>query len=114
MKARGFFIVLLMIIVCSMVFAGGAKEEEQVVIKYFQYKPEIVDQLDKMIQLFEEQNPNITVEIETVGKDYTTVFKTKVASNDIPDVYAVQGLTNMKIFVDTGILEDITNEPFMQ
>jgi len=113
MKARGFFIVLLMIIICSMVFATGAKEEKQVVIKYYQYKPEIVDQLDKLIQIFEDQNPNITVEIETVGKDYATVLKTKIASNDVPDIYAVQGLSNMRNFVDSGILEDITDESFM-
>jgi raffinose/stachyose/melibiose transport system substrate-binding protein len=113
MKAKGIFIVLIMIFVCSMVFGGGGQEEEQIVLKYYQYKPEIVDQLDKLIQIFEEQNPNITVEIETVGKDYTTVLKTKIASNDVPDIYAVQGLANMQSFVDAGILEDITGESFM-
>ena len=113
MKAKGIFIVLLMVIVCSMVFFSCAKKEEQIVLKYYQYKPEIVDQLDKLIQIFEEQNPNITVEIETVGKDYATVLKTKIASNDVPDIYAVQGLANMRSFVDAGILEDITGESFM-
>ena len=118
MKAKGFLIVFLMIFVYSAVFGGGTQDggspkEEQVVIKYYQYKPEIVDQLDKLIEIFEAKNPNITVEIDTVGKDYATVLKTKIAAGDVPDIYAVQGLSNMRDFVDSGILEDITGESFM-
>lgn len=113
MKTKVFAIALLLIFSSSIIFAVGVQDEEQIVLKYYQYKPEIVDQLDQLIQIFEEQNPNISVEIETVGKDYATVLKTKIASNDIPDIYAVQGLSNMRNFVDTGILEDITNESFL-
>ena len=110
MKFKGILIILLICVFCTSVFAAG----EKVVLNYYQYKPEIVDQLDKLAKLFNEQNPDITVEIESVGKDYITVLKTKIASDDIPDIYAVQGLANMKSYVDAGILEDLTNEPFMK
>jgi raffinose/stachyose/melibiose transport system substrate-binding protein len=68
----------------------------------------------KGTELFHEQNPDITVEVESVGKDYITILKTKIASDDIPDIYAVQGLANMQSYVDAGILEDLTNEPFIK
>ncbi|MBU4228621.1 extracellular solute-binding protein, partial [bacterium] len=110
MKFKGILIILLICVFCTSAFAAG----EKVVLKYYQYKPEIVDQLDKLAKLFNEQNPDITVEIESVGKDYITVLKTKIASGDIPDIYAVQGLAPMISYVDAGILEDITNEPFMK
>jgi raffinose/stachyose/melibiose transport system substrate-binding protein len=116
MKIRVIMIVLLIFVVCTAAFAAGAQEakEEKVVLKYYQYKPEIVDQLDKLTGIFHEQNPNISLEIESVGKDYITVLKTKIASDDIPDIYAVQGAANMKSYVDTGILAEITNESFMK
>ncbi len=115
-KIKGILILLFILVFCTTIFAAGKQEakEDKVVLKYYQYKPEIVDQLDKLANIFHEQNPNITLEIESVGKDYLTVLKTKIASDDIPDIYAVQGAIYMRTYVDEGILEDLTNEPFMK
>lgn len=110
MKFKGILIILLICVFCTSAFAAG----EKVVLKYYQYKPEIVDQLDKLVKLFSEQNPDITIEVESIGSDYITVLKTKIASDDIPDIYAVQGLAPMMSYVDAGILEDLTDEPFMK
>ena len=109
-KFKGILIILLVFVFCTSAFATG----EKVVLTYFHYKSEIVDQLDKLAKLFHEQNPNITVEIEKVS-DYITVLKTKIASDDIPDIYAIEAGSGVKsYYVDAGILEDLTNEPFMK
>jgi len=109
-KFKGILIILLVFVFCTSAFATG----EKVVLTYFHYKSEIVDQLDKLAKLFHEQNPNITVEIEKVS-DYMTVLKTKIASDNIPDIYAIEAGSGVKsYYVDAGILEDLTNEPFIK
>ncbi|MCD6120690.1 MAG: extracellular solute-binding protein [Spirochaetales bacterium] len=114
-KVKSILVILLLVVFSASIFGAGKQEakKEKIVLKYYQYKPEIVDPLDKLVGIFHDQNPNITVNIETVGKDYLTVLKTKIASNDIPDIYAVQGAANMKSYVNEGILADLTNESFM-
>jgi len=111
MKFKGILIILLIFVFCIPAFAAG----EKVVITYFQYKMEIVDQLDKLAKLFHDQNPDITVEIETAGKDFRTILKTKIASNNMPDIYNMKEAGYMlKSFVDSGIALDLTDEPFIK
>jgi len=111
MKFKGILIILLIFVFCTSAFAAG----EKVVLTFFQYKPEILDQLDKLAELFHEQNPNITVEVESAGTDYDTVLKVKKASGGLPDIFAgVKGADFMKPYINDGILVDLTNEPFMK
>lgn len=108
-KIKVILIILLISVFCTSAFAV----EEKVVLSFLHYKQEIADQLDKLAKLFNEQYPDITINIARVP-DYMTVLKAKIASGDAPDIYAIQSVVHMKNLVDLGLMEDLTNEPFMK
>lgn len=45
----------------------------------------------KVIDKFMEQNPGVSVEYTTYGKDYENLMKAKMAANDLPDMFATHG-----------------------
>lgn len=55
---------------------GSAAEAEPVTLEIYQFKVEIVDQLDALIEDFEAEYPHIDVVIDTVGggQDYGGAF----------------------------------------
>ncbi len=47
--------------------------------------------IQAVIDAFMEENPGVTVEYTTYGKDYENLMKAKMAANDLPDVFATHG-----------------------
>lgn len=91
-------IVLALIMVLALFTACGAAADEpentgdgdQITLKLFHRyaTDEQVAFMDKVIALFEEENPNINVEVSTSGRDeYRDKLKVVLGSNDIPDVF---------------------------
>jgi raffinose/stachyose/melibiose transport system substrate-binding protein len=49
------------------------------------------DTIQAIIDGFTKENPNIQVDFSTQGKDYEQLMKAKMASNDLPDLFATHG-----------------------
>ncbi|MBO9610378.1 MAG: extracellular solute-binding protein [Paenibacillaceae bacterium] len=49
------------------------------------------DTIQAIISSFTKENPTITVDFSTQGKDYEQLMKAKMASNDLPDLFATHG-----------------------
>lgn len=47
--------------------------------------------LQEIAEDFESQNPNVTVDFSAPGSDYENIMKVKMASNQMPDVFATHG-----------------------
>lgn len=63
--------------------------------------------LEKMRIAFEEQNPNIKVDIETIGfGEYFTQMQTRVAGRTAPDAYELN-YENFVAYAKLGVLEDL-------
>lgn len=91
--------------------ASGATDKGKTVeIHFFQYKPEARGTFDKLIKKFEETNPNIKI-IQDNPPDPLTVLKTKVASNEVPDIIATGAGKEFAQFSKGGILTDLTAAP---
>lgn len=91
------------------------KKEEKVTISFMHFKSDITDGVQKIVDQFEKQNPNIKVEVQPVKyDDYYTLLKTKVASGDVIDVFSLNSGSQTKLLVDGGYLQDLTGQPFMQ
>ncbi|MGD1822812.1 MAG: ABC transporter substrate-binding protein [Pleomorphochaeta sp.] len=84
------FVVLLF---SSIVFAQGTTEKDDtIILKMEQYSATNSNDsgpaLDKMIAEFEKQNPNIKVELQTIGyNDYFTQLQSKVVGGNAADVF---------------------------
>jgi raffinose/stachyose/melibiose transport system substrate-binding protein len=92
------------------VVASSSPSGEKVELQFFQYKPEAHDTFEALIKKFEAANPNIKI-VQDNPPDASTVIKTKVAANEIPDIIAIGGDNIYASLAQSGVLSDITGSP---
>ncbi|WP_163101965.1 ABC transporter substrate-binding protein [Peribacillus alkalitolerans] len=87
-------------------------EDEVVTLNLFQFKVEIAEPLQKMLDEFEAEHPNIKVKLETVGggADYGAALKAKFASGEKPDIFNNGGFKELELWKEH--LADLSNEPW--
>ncbi|RBW69111.1 ABC transporter substrate-binding protein [Bacillus taeanensis] len=85
-----------------------------VTLDMFQFKVEIADQMQAMIDEFEKEHPNIQVNLETVGggADYGAALKSKVASGETPDIFNNGGFKELELWKEH--LADLSDEPWAE
>ncbi|MBN4059516.1 sugar ABC transporter substrate-binding protein [Acidimicrobium ferrooxidans] len=84
-------------------------DAEPVSIRYltFSAAPDYLDELDAMIAGFEADNPDVTVEVETLPfDDYFSVLRTQIAGDDAPDAFELN-YENFVSFAAAGTLADV-------
>lgn len=87
--------------------------EEVVTLNLFQFKVEIADQLQEMINEFETEHENIKIKLETVGggADYGAALRSKFASGSTPDIFNNGGFKELELWKEH--LADLSNEPWV-
>lgn len=65
--------------------------DEDVTIRWMQFQVEYTNQVKQMAKAYQEEHPNVTIEVEVIGDDYYDVLKTKASSGDMPDVFMTAG-----------------------
>ena len=111
-----FTIMLALLLVTSMVFAAGARDSAKdgiVRLRMEQFSGSEASPsgqaLKQMIALFEQANPNIKVDLQTIGyDDYFTQLQSKVVGANAADVFELN-YENFITYASEGALEDITN-----
>lgn len=104
------FVVLFL--ACLMVFSLGAwqnQPEKDVTITFTNFSASggNEENLQKMYEIFHAKNPNITVEIETIGfNDYFTQMQTRVAGGTAPDSFELN-IENFAAYASKGVLKEI-------
>ncbi|MFZ3591323.1 ABC transporter substrate-binding protein [Bacillus sp. DJP31] len=91
---------------------GSGSSDEEVTLNFFQFKVEIAEPLQAMIDEFEKENPNIKVKLETVGggADYGAALKAKFASGEEPDLFNNGGFKELELWKEK--LADLSEEPW--
>ncbi|MFC7321786.1 ABC transporter substrate-binding protein [Halobacillus campisalis] len=71
--------------------SGGS--EDQVTVDIFQFKVEFKDQFEELTEMYEEENPDVNINVKTVGggNDYGQALKTSFSSGEEPDIFNVGG-----------------------
>jgi raffinose/stachyose/melibiose transport system substrate-binding protein len=94
--------------------AGTAAGGKQVTIKMFQFKVEIADQLTKLVAEYQKLNPNVKIQIDTVGggADYGAALLAKFNSGDKPDIFNNGGFSDLDKWVEN--LEDLSDQPWVK
>lgn len=86
--------------------AAGAQQEtagaggEKVVLTVFDAHAYGLDEYAEMAAKFEEEHPGVTIEVQHAANDSATLLQSRVNSNDIPDVFAVESGTNAKKYYE--------------
>lgn len=87
---------------------------ETVTLEFFQMKDEGTDYYAELIAAFEEQYPNIKIEYTNVP-DAETVIMTRMASNQVPDVFTHYALDpTFREQIKAGYVMDLTGEPMLE
>ncbi|WP_101843291.1 ABC transporter substrate-binding protein [Halobacillus sp. Marseille-P3879] len=85
---------------CS--FSSGSSESsddgssgDQVTVDIFQQKVEFKDQFEELAEIYEDENPDVNINIQTVGggNDYEGALKSNFSSGDEPDIFNADGPT---------------------
>lgn len=101
-KLISFVVIALFVAGC----ASTPKEEEKVTVKFLNYSSNggQEETLAKMVEAFNVANPNITIEVETLGyADYFTQLATRVAGGTAPDVFELN-IENFRAYADKGAI----------
>ena len=66
--------------------------------------------INQRIEQFMSDNPNIIVEHEAIGDEasYNNMFKTSVATGDMPDIYVNYGGASLQEYVESGLFYDLS------
>lgn len=93
---------------------GAGEQQEDVTIDIYQVKVEIVPALEKVIDIYEAENPHVKINLETVGGggDYDGTLMVKMNSSDQPDIVTLGGPQAIKDWEDS--LVDLSDEPWVE
>lgn len=86
--------------------------EDNVTIRWFQGLVEYSEQINKLADAYEDEHPNVTIEVEVIGDDYTDLLKAKAASGDMPDIFMTGGFNEIKSYQE--YIADISDQPFVE
>lgn len=85
--------------------------DEDVTIRWMQFQVEYTNQVKQMAKAYQEEHPNVTIEVEVIGDDYYDVLKTKASSGDMPDVFMTAGYNEIVTYKD--YVTDLSDQPFV-
>lgn len=97
--------------------AGG--EAKNVTLKMFIAQPRLKEHYDKYIADFvakekADKNIDVTVQLEMPTADNAAqILKTRLASNDAPDIFAIHAINEIPSYYKAGYLEDLSDQPFV-
>ncbi|MFW6288187.1 MAG: ABC transporter substrate-binding protein [Spirochaetota bacterium] len=101
---------LLLFAAVAPVFAEGAVEEEQATIDLFiSGKSVWGEPILTVIDRFNEEYPNINVEVEVVGGgvDYSPVLASRARTNSLPDIFMISGSGDYVLYRE--FLDDLSD-----
>lgn len=108
MKKRSSLMLIIVLLFASVLAAcgnsgsgGGTASKggkDTVTVDVFQFKVEFKQQFEETAQKYMDENPNVKINIETVGggNDYGQALKAKIASKDEPDIFNIGGPEDLK------------------
>lgn len=91
--------------------ADTASAGEEVTIRWMQFQVEYTNQVKQMAKAYEEEHPNVKIEVEVIGDDYYDVLKTKASSGDMPDVFMTAGYNEIVTYKD--YVTDLSDQAFV-
>lgn len=100
----GLFFILTVFLLIGAACSSGSEgtNSDQVELSIFNIKVETKDQLEGMIAKYEEENPDVKINLTTVGggQDATSALQAKFSSNDEPNIFLLGGLSDAAKYQD--------------
>lgn len=90
------------------------KELEDTSFTFFQFSVEIHDNLQTLIDAYNEVHPNVKINLQSEGggSDWKTSLKAKIAGGEEPAIIALEGPSDFEDFSD--YLSDLSDQPWVE
>jgi len=86
----------------------------KVTISFMHWRGEDAEALNKTIDAFEKENPNIHVEMQTLPSDqYQSTVQSKISDGSVGDVFASFPGAQFEAFTKAGLFTDLTGSSFL-
>lgn len=94
--------------------AQTLKKEKNVTLEIMNPKVEIAVEFEEMARVYEQENPNVKIEIITFGggASYLDELKARFAANEGPDIFPNGGYEEAKAW--KKYLEDLSDQPWVK
>lgn len=88
---------------------ASTSNEDKVTVDIFQFKVEFKDQFEDVVALYEKENPDVNIDITTVGggEDYGAALRSRFASGNEPAIFNIGGPQDVADWKDN--LTDLTD-----
>ncbi|UJF27522.1 ABC transporter substrate-binding protein [Planococcus sp. 107-1] len=88
---------------------ASSSDEDKVTVDIFQFKVEFKDQFEDVVALYEKENPDVNIDITTVGggEDYGAALRSRFASGNEPAIFNIGGPQDVADWKDN--LTDLTD-----
>ncbi len=104
------FVLIILSVLLVLSLGAWQQADKNVTITYTNFSSSGGNEetLQQMYDLFHEKNPDISVNIETIGyNDYFTQMQTRVAGGTAPDCFELN-IENFAAYAAKGVLKEIT------
>ena len=116
MRTKKLFVVLLVLVSsCVLLFAQGAKEDDSnitiTLLTRYGDETDINSRVwRKAVAQFQIEHPEITIVDKSVTDEaqFNNLIKTDMASGNIPTIFMTYGGGNLRGYVESGIVRDLT------
>ncbi|WP_416148957.1 ABC transporter substrate-binding protein [Salipaludibacillus sp. HK11] len=90
------FVAMMIALVTACSFGSDNAGDDQITVDVFQFKVEFREQFEDLVAMYEDENPNVTINVQTLGggSDYGATLRTNFSSGDEPDVFNFGGPTD--------------------
>ncbi|GKX31197.1 ABC transporter substrate-binding protein [Vallitalea longa] len=89
-----------------------SNKKSDVTIELFQFKLEIAKALDEAVAEYMEENPNVKINVQSIGEGYSVQLKAKMQSGKEPTIFNVGGPSDVNDW--SYKLEDLSDQPWVQ
>ena len=122
MKRKGLSVVLAAVMIAGMAAGCGAKgssdaaegRDTKLTLIHDMNEDSAISFLEQAIEQFEEENPDVKIDMETLSSDdYNSMLRNKIAADDVPDLFFIDDIHKKQEFIDAGICMDISGEEWL-
>ena len=93
---------------------SGTAGNTSVTIEFLNQKRESIDVLTQIVDQYNESQDKVTIKLNSPA-EATTVISSRAAAENLPEVFTDWPMqANYGQYVDSGLLEDLTDEPYMK
>ncbi|MBW4079878.1 ABC transporter substrate-binding protein [Paenibacillus sp. S150] len=89
---------------------SGDAPAEKAELTFYNFIQGYDAQMAKLVELYHDEHPNVTIINQSNGADYDKVLQTKIATGDIPDVFMSGPYEKNQLYAAAS--EDLTQESF--